>query len=463
MNKPKFLIGPVLAAAVALLPATASALDLLQSYEAALQVDPDMLAAEQALLAGREKARQGNSLIQPKLNLSASLTEVDNRSTTGLPSVFSDLIKSDSRGTVHETELQLQQPLYDPESWAERRQLHEQSDLAEVEYHDAQQNLIERVSQTYLGVLLAQESLRVVQAEKAAVQMQRDRAQARFDVGRGKITDLHEAQARYDSVLSREVSAVSTLSIRQAQFEELTGMPARGLALMRDGLPLSSPQPDDLSVWQSRGLDHSPHVLAKRGELAIATAEIDKYRLSARPTLDLVASYNHSGQDGGLSPAISADSSDTSVIGLQLNIPLFTGGALESRKREAVAKERQARQELGAAQRDVRLQVQDAFLEVNTGVTHVRALEQSALSAQSALEATTLGRDVGSRTELDVLDAQQRLYTAQLDLAQARHDYLMGRIQLAAAVGELKIDDLQLLNACLLDPAPVTRPAEGGR
>ena len=137
------------------------------------------------------------------------------------------------------------------------------------------------------------------------------------------------------------------------------------------------------------------------------------------------------------------------MLGLQLNVPLYTGGGLESKEREAIAKQRQAEQELGAAQRDARLQVQDAFLAVKTGVARIGSLEQSVASAQTALAATTLGRDVGNRTELDVLDAQQRLYSNQLELAQARFDYLLGRIRLGSAAGELQEADLRALNAYL--------------
>jgi outer membrane protein len=329
------------------------------------------------------------------------------------------------------------------------KQLHQQTELAEISYRNAQQDLIERVSEAYFGVLLAEESLRVTQAEKAAVQMQRDRARARFEVGRSRITDLQEAQARYDSVLAKEVTAESTLAMRQAQYEEVTGVPASGLAGLRSNFQPAPPQPDSLQAWQTRGRQLNVRVQAKERELAIATVEIDKHKLSGRPTFDLVASYSAKGQNGGLSPTISPNSNRAAVIGVQVNIPLFAGGALDSRERESIAKRRQAEEELSVAQRDARLQVQDAYLAVKKGVARIAALEQSLLSAQTALEATTLGRDVGSRTELDVLDTQQRVFAAQLDLAQALNDYLLGRIKLASAAGDLQETDLRALNAYL--------------
>jgi outer membrane protein len=448
--KPKI---PFARAAVAFALAFAAsgclALDLMGAYEKALKFDPTRLAADEALAAGREKAVQGDSLLLPQVQAVASYSHVDDRSDSTLPAALSSVIKSDGAGYVRKTELQLKQPLYNAKSGADRRQLHEQTSLAELTHRNARQDLMLRVAEAYLNVLLAQEQLRVVLAEKAAVGMQRDRAQARFDVGRGRITDVQEAQARYDAVLTREVSSQSTLLLRQAQFQELTGVPAEGLAGLRAGFVPQPPQPDSLAAWQAKGRDANARVRVRQSELAMATAEIGKYRLSGRPTVDLVASYTHKGQNGGLSPLVAADSNRTAVIGVQVTIPLYAGGGLDSRERESLARRREAERELAGALRDARLQVQDAFLSVRTGVSRVGALEQSVTSAQTALEATALGRDVGNRTELDVLDAQQRLFSSQLDLAQARNDYLIGRVRLASAAGELAESDLRALNAFL--------------
>ena len=449
MNKPFRFKQAAVAATVALLSGASCALDLTASYANALAADPEMRAAEQALLAGREKAVQGSALSKPQIVLSGGLNAVNERASSSVPPAFADLVKSESSGIAHQVALQLSKPLYDAKASADDKQLHEQAALAEVKHRDAQQDLIRRVGEAYFNVLLAQESLRVTEAEKGAVQMQRDRAQARFEVGRAKITDLQETQARYDAVLTREVSAQSTLALRRTQYRELTGASAEGLAQLRAGFVPLPPQPDDLLAWQARGQAQNTRVLARRGALVIASAEIAKYKLSGRPTLDLVASYTYKGQNGGLSSGLSPDSSRAALIGLQFSVPLYTGGALDSRQRESVAKKGQAEEELSAAQRDMRLQVQDAFLSVKTGVARVGSLEQSVRSARTALEATTLGRDLGTRTELDVLDAQQRLFNAQLELAQARNDYLLGRIKLAAAAGDLHETEVRALNGYL--------------
>lgn len=436
------LLKRAVAAACVAASCPAFAIDLIGSYEKALQSDPTQRAADAALLAGREKAVQGNALLRPQVSLTGNVLRLDNRTS-------STLGDSNGTGTTHEVALQLKQPLYDARAAADKKQLHQQTALAEIQYRDARQDLLRRVAETYFDLLLAQENLRVAQAEKAAVGQQRERAQARFDVGRGKVTEVQEAQARYDSVLTREVSAQSTLALRRAQYHELTGVAGEGLAELAAGFMPSPPQPDDLQAWQHRGMDGNTRVLVKRSELLIAGAEIDKHKLTGRPTLDLVASVTTNGQNGGLPQQVSPDRNRAALIGVQFDMPLYRGGSLDSRLRESLAKKTQSEQELAAAQRDARLQVQDAFLAVKTGMSRVNSLEQSVRSARTALEATTLGRDVGTRTELDVLDAQQRLFSTQLELAQARNDYLLGRIRLASAAGELQPGDLHALNAYL--------------
>jgi len=436
-------------AALGLQVAAVHATDLMGAYDHALRHDPAKLAADEAVAAGREKAVQGDALLRPHVALQAGINRVYDRSSGSAPPAFASLAPSRSSGTVRQAGVQLTQPIYDVTARAEKQQLHQQTALAETQFDQSRQEVAQRVAEAYFGVLLGEEALRVVQAEKAAIGQQRDRAQARFDVGRGKVTDLQEAQARYDQVLTREISARSTLDLRRAQFQETTGLPAEGLAQLAPGLVPTAPEPDNLVAWQVRGEDHSTAVRVKRSELEVAKAEIEKHRLSGRPTLDLVAGYTAKGQSGGLSPLVASDNDRAAVVGLQFNMPLYAGGALDSRKREALARQRQAEQELAATRRDVRIQVQDTYLSVKTGVSRIASFSQSLVSARTALEATTLGRDVGTRTELDVLDAQQRVFSAELDLAQARFDYLLGRVRLAAAAGELGEADLRALNGWL--------------
>jgi outer membrane protein len=434
-----------LALLLALNVGQASAIDLVAAYRQALSYDPSTLAADDALSAGREKAVQGNALLRPRVNLVAGVNRIHDHTTGDVPAAVSGLVPGDSTGTTRQATVQVVQPLYDMTAKATRQQLREQSTLAQTQFDESRQALALRVAEAYFGVVVAQETLGVVQAEKGAVQHQRDRAQARFAVGQGKITDVHEAQARLDAVEAQEVTALSALELRRAQFLETIGTEPSQLSQLAPSFRLGLPEPADLRSWQVKGEEQNYLVRTRLSELEIAGAEIDKHRLAGRPTLNAVASYGATGQSGGLSPLVAQSGNRTGSVGLQLNIPLYAGGGLDSRWRESLARRSQAEQELAAARRDVRLKVQEGYLAVTTGVSRIMSLEQALVSARSAFEATSLGRDVGTRTEVDVLDAQQRVFSAQLNLVQARVDYLLGRLRLAAAAGELSEASLRSL------------------
>ena len=423
-----------------------------EAFQRAKSADPTIQAAALALDAGREKAIQGGALFKPQVALSASVTGINSHADATLPPSFAALMQPDTAGSVRQTALQVVQPLLNASANANQRQLILQSEEAELKWASALQDLILRVSEAYLAVLSAQEALRVVKAEAADVEQQRDRSQARFDVGSGRITDLQEALARFDSSQARVLSTQSALTLRVAQFQELVGTPPNRLSSLPTSLEdseLLALEPDSLVGWQQKGVDHSLRLLAVQKEVAIAAAEPLKYRLLSRPTLDLVGSYSVKDKSGDLSLLVSADFERTSTIGLQFKIPLYTGGTLNSRERESMARARQADLDLAGAQRDVRLQIQDAFLSVSSGISRLKALEQSRRSAKLALDATTLGRDIGERTQLDVLDAQQRFYNTEQYFIQARIDVMLSRIRLAWTVGELAEQDLQQLDQVL--------------
>ncbi|MBV8123314.1 MAG: TolC family protein, partial [Paucibacter sp.] len=329
-------------------------MDVADAYRQSLVADPTSLAADQALLAGREAAVQGDALLKPQVSLQAGVSRIHNRQTGELSAPANELLASSSTGTARQAALQMVQPLYDRGLAASRRQLREQSTLAQTQFSAARQEQALRVAQAYFGVLLAEETLQVVQAERDAVQAQRDRAQARFEVGQDRITDLHEAQARLDAVATREVAATSTLELRRAQLHETVGTEPVGLAPLAQHFVPSMPQPSALAEWQSLGESQSTLVLARKSALEVASAEVGKHKLESRATLDLVARYSASNERGNLSPLLAPSGDRTSSVGLMLNVPLYAGGGLDSRQREAVARLGQAEQELAAAKRDVR-------------------------------------------------------------------------------------------------------------
>src|SRR5450830_200143 len=415
----------------------ARAMNLADAYHAALANDPASLASGYALVAGREKAVQGDALLKPRVNLEAGAARVFDRQTGSSASTAASLLPSQSSGTTQQAVVRMVQPLYDRAAEANRDQLHEQGNLARIEFSAARQTLALHVADAYFGVLVAQETVQVAQAEYTALRYQRDRAKVRFDVGQDKITDVEEAQARLDAVSTRVVTAMATLEMRRSQFREITGLEPDGLATLSERFVPVPPQPARLDDWQARGEANATSVLARRSDLAVASAELSKNRLASRPTLDLVGSVGAQHQNGSLSPLVAPNGERSASIGLMLTVPLYAGGAIDSRQREAVARMAQKEQDLAAARRDARLQVQEGYLAVLTGVSRIAAQEQAVASARSAMEATSQGRDVGTRTALDVLDAQQRYYAAQLELVQGRVEYLQGRLRLAAAAGEL--------------------------
>jgi outer membrane protein len=421
-------------------------LSLSSAFQKALQADPAIQAAEQALLAGREKNVQGAALLKPQVALAASVIGINSHAESALPPQFAALAQPDTSGEVREAALQFTQPIYNASASSSKQQLMRQAEAAELSWRAARQDLMMRVTEAYLMVLGARESFSVCRSQSETFAQHRERAQARFDLGTDKITDLHEAAARYDAAFAQEVSARSALELRIAQFYAVTGADTENLAQLDPTISLDSLDVEGLESWQRKAMEQSARISAKSIESSIAQLESRKFTLESRPTLDLIGSYASKSKTGDLSLLISADLQRTATIGLQLKVPLFSGGMLNSRERETLAKFKQSELELAATQRDVRLQTQEAFLGVKTSLARLHALQRTVQSLKTALDATTLARDVGSRTQLDVLEVQQRLYGARLDLTQSRIEILLNRMKLAWVVGELEERDLKTVD-----------------
>jgi outer membrane protein len=431
---------------VATLPA--SAMDLMAAWQHSLEIDPTMMAAVAAREAGAEKSEQGDALLKPRVNLSAAITRLDVDSGSFGPPQLAALLPTESKGTRREASVTLVQPIYRADYRAARKQLQSQSTIAEMTFASTRQDQIQRVAQAYFNVLLAEEKVGLLDAQLAATKQQADDAKARFDAGKARIIDLRDAEARRESVRAQRIAAGSELELRRTQFFEYTGVEAQGLSAMREGFaPQASSMP--LSAWEQKAQDSNPQLQSRLRQLDAARAEADKHKLLNRPTLDLVASHGELRTTGDVSPAVSPERTRSNSIGVQLNIPLYQGGGLDSQKREAAAKLREAQHNVDAARRDVRLQVRDAWLAVSDGAAQVIALEQSVKAARTAQEAAELGREVGMRTTLDVLNAQQVVYSSMLDLSKARASWLLGGLRLSAATGSLGEEEVRAVNAYL--------------
>ena len=431
--------------ASALAGAGAHAEDLLQVYQAALVNDPVIAAARANLAAGREREPQGFSQLLPTVALGAS-------STRALADVTSSGLSSDRNSTTNAFNLSLTQPLFRLANWETWQQSKLQVAATEATYAQAQQDLIIRVSQAYFDVLAAQDALATVQSQKTAITEQLASAKRNFEVGTATITDTHEAQARYDLAVAQEFAAESELQIRRAALQQIIGRPPGALAPFIPGLKLGAPAPANMDAWVDSAQNSNYGVVGQQLAVEIAQREIKRNRAGHYPTVDLVASRARTLVNGSpttTAAPVSGLSTNATQVGVQLNVPLFSGFAVNSRVREAISLEDRARNELENARRTAAQGARQSFLAVNSGLAQVRALEAAEVSSQSALESNLLGYQVGVRINIDVLNAQQQLFTTRRDLARARYDTVLKGLRLKNAAGVLKEEDLVQVNSLL--------------
>jgi outer membrane protein len=317
-----------------------------------------------------------------------------------------------------------------------------QADLEAVE-----QDLIVRVSQAYFDVLAAQDALATTRASKAAITEQLASARRNFEVGTATITDTREAQARFDLATAQEIAAENDLRTKRIALDQVVGrgnVSPKGLVKTA---VLPAPQPADAEAWASQADSGHPSVRKARLGLDVARLETEKARAAESFTLDAVGSVG-STHFGGKGATLPGQNTSTSV-GLQLNWPLYTGGATQNRIKETLALEDKSRNDLDAARRAVTQATRQAFFGVQSGLAQVKALEAAESSSQLALEATQLGYKVGVRVNLDVLNAQTQLFQTRRDLAKARYDVILGGLKLRLASGQLKAGDVAAVNALL--------------
>ncbi len=431
--------------ALLLCAAPVGALDLVAAHRAAIENDADFAAEVSAADAGREYAVQSRAMMAPRVNLTGQAGKLDSETRTS--GDFSSLLSSDTSGKTYGYSLSVSRPLYRPDLKADARNLAAQADIAALTFKGAQQDLILRVAQAYFGVLLAQDSLAFATAQKDAVAEQLAAAKERFASGRARVTDVAEAQANFDALSAAQIAAQSDLEVSRARFFALTGRDGEDPEQLASKLAVRPPQ--DAQEWRDRARAESIEVRVRTLQLNMADAEIERTRLAGRISLDMVAKYDDS-RTSELNSLAYPDQSNKLQVGVQFSVPIFAGGALQSKYRQAIAQRNQARQELEATRRGVDVDVREAYTQVTSGALRVAALEQGLVSAQTSLEAAELGREVGNRTNLDVLSLQQQVYDVKRDLADARYGYLLTQLKLAALAGELTENHL----AALTRPAP---------
>jgi len=443
MQRRSIFLAAALAAAV--LPAPAAAQSLSQVYRDARESDAAFAAARHALAAGLEKLPQGRALTLPTLTLSgsANASHIDSEPRNGnTPAPFT----RDTRAYGYT--LSFSQPLYRPQNQIQYDQAGYQVKQAEAVFGIAGQDLIVRTAQAYFDVLASQDTLALVGAQKTAIGEQLAQARRNFEVGTATITDTHEAQARYDLSVAQEIAAQNDLDNKRRVLQQITGKEYAVLKRLRPEVKLTPPNPASMQAWVDLAVTQSHSVQAQEAVTEIAALEAKRASAGHQPTVDLVASYGYNSQNGSSLTPLGTNTT-TGVLGLQLGVPLYAGGALNSREREAAALRERSRQDLEAARRSVALATRQSYLAVMNGIAQVGALEQALISSQSALDSNKLGYDVGVRINIDVLNAQQQLFSTRRDLAVARYNTITSHLRLKSAAGSLKEEDLDEINRAL--------------
>ncbi len=432
-------------ALLAFVPVAAAAQNLTQVYQDARGYDAQYGAARQALQAGLERVPQGRALLLPTLNLTANATrshiESDSKNEATQPSFERDI-------NTHGYALTFTQPLYRRQNWLQADQGQLQAKQAEFTFGQAGQDLILRAAQAYFDVLAAQDTLALVRAQKTSIAEQLAQAKRNFEVGTATITDTHEAQARYDLAVAQEISAQNDVEVRRRALQQLTGKEYGELKTLRPDVKLSPPQPNDMQSWVSLAEKQSYTVLVQDAAVEIARLEAQRNSAGHHPTLDLVASHSYTSQSASQLSSTGSEVNNSSV-GLQLTVPLYQGGGITSREREAAYNLERTRQELENARRTSALATRQAYLAVINGIAQISALEQALVSSQSALQSNRLGYEVGVRINIDVLNAQQQVFSTRRDLLVARYNTITNFLRLKAAAGSLREQDLEDVSRAL--------------
>lgn len=418
--------------------------DLLQVYRAAAGFDAQYAAARAQRDAGLEKLPQGRAGLLPTVGLSANTTWNDVEATSRTSPPVTRNFDYNSNGWS----VSLSQPLFRWQNWVGFKQAELSAALAEMQLAQAGQDLIVRATQAYFDVLLAQETLATAQAQKIAIAEQLESAKRNFEVGTATITDTHEAQARYDLAVATEIAAENDLAVKRQALRTLTGQELEALKGLKPGVQIGQPQPADIGKWVEAAENGNVAVQLAQTSLEVAGREIERQRSGHYPTLDLVATHGKSGS-GYSSTTGSGSDTKSSTIGLQFALPIYAGGAVASKEREAVALNEKARADLDYARRTAAQGARQAYLGVNAGLAQVRALEAGVASSQLAVESNKLGYEVGVRINIDVLNAQSQLFDTRQKLAKARLDTLIAQLKLKSAAGTLNEADLAAINALL--------------
>lgn len=438
--------GPAAPVSPAAAPAVAPlSLNLAQAYRAALEQDAVIGAAQAAAAARRERLPQARAQLLPNVSATASRYRNDLESTE--PGPGGQPFRSERQYNSSSRALTIRQPLYRPFNFADYRQAKAQVEDANATLDKELQNVAVRVSGAYLEGLLAQDQLELVLAQKQAYTTQLDAARKRFAAGAGVRTDIDEAQARVDMTIAQELEARQNLDYTKRQLQVMVNAPIARLAPVDpDKLRATAPDPGALLQWTDRAEQASPELRSLRAQREAARFEVEKAQAGHKPTLDAIAQWSVSDSDN----VTRVDTRyNNKSIGVQLNVPLFAGGYVNSQVRQALAEQERVEQALEATRRDLALRVEKEYRGLTEGTARIAALEQAVRSAETMVHSNRRSFEAGSRTLVDILNAEQQRVSAMRDLANARYLYMVSRIRLRALAGEANEQAVEEVNGWL--------------
>jgi outer membrane protein len=442
----KSALAITLGAAFGASPMTAWPEDLLQIYHEAVANDPTLASARASWEASQEALPQARAGLLPSVSLQGNANRQNFYER--LHNVDPGFSFSTNFPTYNYT-VSASQPLFRKQNLVAYDQAKQQVGQSDYVLTSAQQDLIVRVAQAYFDVLLAQFTIELTESQKAAVSENLAQAKRNFEVGTATITDTNDAQAKYDQIVAQELSVQNDLDNKLATLRAIIGHPPKELRRVGGRFEPELPAPNALEPWVELSLHDNMQVRIAQSNYDIAVLEVDRQRAGHYPTIDLVASFNQTYQGASASVTVSsaaAFDSRLGLIGVQLNVPLYLGGSIDSKVRQAVANLEATRQNLEAARRSAQLSTQTAFTGVTSGFAQIKALEQAVTSAQVSYDSTKVGLEVGVRTNLDVLNQQQQVYQTRFNLAQAYYNFVISGLRLKQAVGTLSEADVERIN-----------------
>ena len=446
MNRPFLRSLTWAMAAASLLSPAAWGADLLSIYRDAIANDAQYSSAKYALDAGREKEPQGFAGLLPVVNATANTTANDaNVAFRGAAAGFT---AGDRFYNTNGYTITLTQPLFRWQNWSTYQQSKLLVVQSEAIFAQSGQDLIVRTAQAYFDVLAAQDAVAVAGAQKTAISEQLAQAKRNFEVGTSTIVDTNEAQSRYDLAVATEISAMNDLETRRSALQQIIGKPAGELATLRTDISLPPPKPAAIDQWVAASENGNYAVKAQDAGAEAAKRTVDINRAGHLPTLDLTAQRFRSSATGNTTNNVGSDINQT-AIGVQLAIPIYAGGSVNSKVREALANYDKAKADLEFQRRTAAQNARSSYFAVTNGLAQVKAYEAALVSSQSSLDSNKLGYEVGVRINIDVLNAQQQLFQTRQSLSKARYDTIVNGFKLKAAAGSLTEEDVVAINALL--------------